>query len=89
MTTALVRSSAAPPSGCVVVLLSAAYDPHMPFAAVLACVIVAIANGDSLTTCCDVPAGKVNVTVRVAEIDAPETGQAWRNRSKQHRERAP
>lgn len=53
-------------------------------AALLACTIVAIADGDTLTARCDVPEGKVNITVRVAEIDAPEKGQAFGSRSRQH-----
>jgi endonuclease YncB( thermonuclease family) len=53
-------------------------------AAILACTVISIADGDTLTARCDVPDGKVNVTVRVAEIDAPEKAQAWGNRSKQH-----
>jgi hypothetical protein len=53
-------------------------------AAMLACTVIGIADGDTLTARCDVPEGKVNVTVRVAEIDAPEKAQAWGNRSRQH-----
>ena len=53
-------------------------------AAILACTVIGIADGDTLTAACDAPDGKVNVTVRVAEIDAPEKGQAWGNRSRQH-----
>jgi hypothetical protein len=50
-------------------------------AALLACTVIGIADGDTLTARCDVPDGKVNVTVRVAEIDAPEKAQPWGNRS--------
>jgi endonuclease YncB( thermonuclease family) len=50
----------------------------------LACIVIGIADGDTLTARCDVPDGKANIVVRVAEIDAPEKGQAWGNRSRQH-----
>jgi endonuclease YncB( thermonuclease family) len=43
-----------------------------------------IADGDTLTARCELPEGKANITVRVAEIDAPEKGQAWGQRSRQH-----
>jgi endonuclease YncB( thermonuclease family) len=58
--------------------------PMPVLAAMLACTVIGVADGDSLTARCDVPGGRVNITVRVAEIDAPEKGQAWGNRSKQH-----
>lgn len=53
-------------------------------AAMLACTVIGIVDGDTLTVRCDVPEGKVYVTVRVAEIDAPEKAQPWGNRSKQN-----
>jgi endonuclease YncB( thermonuclease family) len=49
-------------------------------AAALACFVIGISDGDTLTARCDA----TNVTVRVAEVDAPEKGQGWGNRSKQH-----
>jgi micrococcal nuclease len=49
-------------------------------AAALACVVIGIADGDTLTARCDA----TNITIRLAEIDAPEKGQAWGQRSKQH-----
>jgi endonuclease YncB( thermonuclease family) len=53
-------------------------------AAVLACTVIGIADGDTLTVRCDVNDGKANITIRVAEIDAPEKGQSWGSRSRQH-----
>lgn len=43
--------------------------------------VVAVADGDSLTV---LDANKVRHKVRLAAIDAPEKGQAFGNRSKQH-----
>jgi endonuclease YncB( thermonuclease family) len=51
----------------------------MTAAAVLACLVIGIADGDTLTARCDA----VNVKIRVAEIDAPEARQAFGNRSRQ------
>jgi endonuclease YncB( thermonuclease family) len=56
----------------------------MTVAAVLLCMVIGIADGDTLTARCDVPEGKTNVTVRLAEVDAPEKDQAFGSRSKQH-----
>ena len=46
--------------------------------------VIGIADGDTLTARCELPAGAENIKVRLAEIDAPEKGQAFGNRSKQH-----
>lgn len=57
----------------------------MPFlAAALSCLVIGIADGDTLTARCETPSGLENVKVRLAEIDAPEKGQPWASRSKQH-----
>lgn len=56
----------------------------MIIAAVFTCIIIGIADGDTLTARCDVADGKLNLKVRIAEIDAPERGQAWGKRSQQH-----
>jgi endonuclease YncB( thermonuclease family) len=54
--------------------------------AALICLVVAIADGDTLTARCDPQADQPAQTlkIRLAEIDAPEKGQAFGNRSKQH-----
>lgn len=49
-------------------------------AALLACMVIAIADGDTLTARCD----EQNVKIRIAEIDAPEKAQPFGNRSRQH-----
>jgi endonuclease YncB( thermonuclease family) len=53
-------------------------------AAILACTVIGIADGDTLTARCDMPEGKANITVRLAEIDAPERRQPFGTRSRQH-----
>jgi len=50
----------------------------------LACFVVGVADGDTLTARCDVPEGKATITVRLAEVDAPEKGQPFGTRSRQH-----
>lgn len=52
----------------------------MEAASVLLCVVVGIADGDSLQARCD---GQT-LKVRLAEIDAPERGQPFGTRSRQH-----
>ena len=57
----------------------------MPLAeVVLACLVIGIADGDTLTARCETRAGMENVKLRLAEIDAPEKAQPFGNRSKQH-----
>lgn len=51
---------------------------------VLLCIVVGVTDGDSLTARCDAPDGQVTLTVRLAEIDAPEKRQPFGERSKQH-----
>ena len=54
----------------------------MPFAALL-CLVVAVADGDTLTARCGEPGAYQQVKVRLAEIDAPEKAQPFGNRSRQ------
>jgi endonuclease YncB( thermonuclease family) len=55
-----------------------------PTIATLVCLVIGIADGDTLTARCEQAGGAVNVKVRLAEIDAPERGQAFGTRSRQH-----
>ncbi|MGE0349841.1 thermonuclease family protein [Hydrogenophaga sp.] len=50
----------------------------------LLCLVVAIADGDTLTARCGEPGAYQQVKVRLAEIDAPEKAQPFGNRSRQH-----
>ncbi len=57
----------------------------MPLAlAVLACIVIGVSDGDTLTARCEMSEGFENLRIRLAEIDAPEKGQAFGNRSKEH-----
>lgn len=53
-------------------------------AAAILCLVVAIADGDTLTARCGEPGAYEQVKVRLAEIDAPERTQPFGNRSRQH-----
>lgn len=50
---------------------------------VLFCLVVAIADGDTLTARCGQPGAYEQVKVRIAAIDAPEKAQPFGQRSKQ------
>lgn len=54
--------------------------------AALVCLVVGVSDGDTLTARCEAQADQPaqTIKVRLAEIDAPERGQAFGNRSKQH-----
>lgn len=52
-------------------------------AAALICLVVAIADGDTLTARCGEPGAHEQVKVRLAEIDAPEKAQPFGERSRQ------
>lgn len=47
------------------------------------CLVVAIADGDTLTARCGEPGAYEQVKIRIAEIDAPELGQPFGQRSRQ------
>jgi len=49
----------------------------------LLCLIIAISDGDTLKARCGEPGAYQQVTVRLAEIDAPEKRQAFGERSRQ------
>lgn len=52
--------------------------------AALLCLVIAITDGDTLKARCGDPGAYQQVTVRLAEIDAPESSQAFGQRSRQH-----
>ena len=49
-------------------------------AALLLCTVVGVSDGDTLTARCNAQ----TITVRLAEVDAPEKAQPFGNRSRQH-----
>ncbi|BEP96169.1 thermonuclease family protein [Acidovorax sp. A79] len=55
----------------------------MPLATLL-CLVVAISDGDTLTARCGTPGAYRQVKVRVAAIDAPESRQAFGQKSRQN-----
>jgi endonuclease YncB( thermonuclease family) len=52
-------------------------------AAALACLVISVTDGDTLKVRCEADPVPQNLTLRLAEIDAPESRQAFGNRSKQ------
>lgn len=50
----------------------------------LLCVVVAIADGDTLTAHCESQGETQSIIVRLSQIDAPEKRQPWGNRSREH-----
>ena len=50
----------------------------------LFCLVIAIADGDTLTARCGPPSAPRKMQVRIAAIDAPERRQAYGERSRQH-----
>lgn len=56
----------------------------MPLGVVLTCIVIGISDGDTITARCEMGGGMENIKVRLAEIDAPEKGQSFGKRSKQH-----
>lgn len=56
----------------------------MAVAEILLCLVVGVADGDTLTVRCGEPGAYEQVKIRLAEIDAPEKKQAFGQRSKQH-----
>lgn len=52
--------------------------------ATLLCLVVAISDGDTLTARCGSPGAYHPVKVRIAAIDAPESRQAFGQKSRQH-----
>lgn len=52
--------------------------------AALLCLVIAVADGDTLTARCRTASGHDDFTVRIAEIDAPEHGQAFGTQSRRH-----
>jgi micrococcal nuclease len=52
--------------------------------ALLTCLVVGVIDGDSLRVRCDAAEGPTSIQIRLSEVDAPESGQAFGKRSKQH-----
>jgi endonuclease YncB( thermonuclease family) len=62
------------------------YIAEMSSVVVLTCLIVGVVDGDTLTARCEATgtAAPQTMTVRVAEIDAPERGQPFSTRAREH-----
>ena len=56
----------------------------MALSEILFCLVVGVADGDTLTVRCGEPGTYGQVKIRLAEIDAPKKKQAFGQRSKQH-----
>ena len=56
----------------------------MSLTAIAICLVVGIADGDTLTVRCGEEGQYQQVKIRLSAVDAPESGQAWGKRSKQH-----
>ncbi|RYE40683.1 MAG: hypothetical protein EOP24_39940 [Hyphomicrobiales bacterium] len=54
------------------------------FSSILLCLVVGVSDGDTLKARCGQPGAYEQVTVRLAEIDAPEKSQPFGQRSKEH-----
>lgn len=70
----------------VALLLTLALLPALSLAEPIrldACVVVNVADGDTLTARCGQPGAYQQVKVRIAAIDAPEKAQPYGNRSRQ------
>lgn len=52
--------------------------------ATLLCLVIAISDGDTLKARCGDPGAYRQLTIRLAEIDAPEKAQPYGQRSRQH-----
>lgn len=50
----------------------------------LLCLVVAVTDGDTIKARCGEPGAYEQITVRISAIDAPESRQAFGQRSKQH-----
>ncbi|MBX3603222.1 MAG: thermonuclease family protein [Rubrivivax sp.] len=50
---------------------------------IFVCLVVAVADGDTLTASCGEPGGYEQVRVRISAIDAPERGQPYGGRARQ------
>ena len=57
---------------------------YVPLAAALFCLVVAISDGDTLTVRCGTPGNYHPVKVRISAIDAPESRQAFGQKSRQN-----
>lgn len=69
--------------GCAGVCALCSCFPAVPLAASLLCLVIAISDGDTLTVRCGASSAERRVKVRIAAIDAPESRQAFGQKSRQ------